>query len=167
MKEKGIDLFLSAATIIKSKYPNVIFHVCGFCEEEYVDKLNRYQEQNIIYYHGMLSNVKDFLVNVHCLVHPSYYPEGMSNILLEASAIGRPVITTNRSGCREIVENNITGLIFENTSNETDLVNKIKYFLGLSFEEKEAMGKRAREKVSREFDRQIIVSEYLELIETI
>ena len=44
-----------------------------------------------------------------CTIHPTYYPEGLSNVLLESAASGRPIITTNRSGCREVVDNGING----------------------------------------------------------
>ena len=46
-----------------------------------------------------------------CIVHPTYYPEGLSNVLLEACASGRPVITTNRAGCREVVDDGVNGFI--------------------------------------------------------
>ena len=66
-----------------------------------------------------------------CTVHPSYYPEGLSNVLLETAASGRPIITTNRSGCREVVDNGINGYVVEERNSE-DLVEKIEMFLNKS-----------------------------------
>ena len=103
MKEKGIDYYLDAAKAIKKKYPNAEFHICGFCESEYQGKLNEMNTDGTVIYHGMIRDVASFLENVHCVVHPTYYPEGISNVLLEACASGRPIITTDRSGCREVV----------------------------------------------------------------
>lgn len=49
------------------------------------------------------------MTNIHCVVHPTYYPEGISNVLLEACASGRPIITTDRSGCKEVVDDGVNG----------------------------------------------------------
>ena len=114
----------------------------------------------------MTSDVRPFIANVHCIVHPTYYPEGMSNVLLESCASGRPVITTNRSGCKEIVEDGVNGLIVEQHNSE-DLIGKVRKFLDLSFEEKKNMGIAARKKVEKQFDRNIIVKAYLEAIDSI
>lgn len=113
MKEKGIEQYINAAKFMREKYPNTRFHVLGFCEEEYERELNKLQEKGIIEYHGMQSDVRKYLKVSHCTIHPTYYPEGMSNVLLESAASGRPVITTNRSGCREIVDHGLNGYIVE------------------------------------------------------
>lgn len=82
-----------------------------FCEAEYEGRLQEYNNQGLVIYHGMIKNVSEFLSNINCVVHPSYYPEGLSNVLLEACASGRPVITTDRAGCREVVDDGINGFI--------------------------------------------------------
>lgn len=163
MKEKGIDQFLEMARIIKEKYPNTEFHVLGFCEQSYEELLKKMEKEKIIKYHGMQSDVRRFYKMSHCTVHPSYYPEGMSNVLLETAASGRPIITTDRSGCREVVEENYNGYIVKQQDSE-DLVKKVEKFLGLEYEEKERMGLLGREKVEKEFDRNIIVKKYFEEI---
>lgn len=164
MKEKGIDQYLEAAEYIKNKYPNTRFHICGFCEEEYEEKLNILQDKGIVNYHGMLRDVRDILKKTHCTIHPTYYPEGMSNVLLESAACGRPLITTNRSGCREIVDNGVNGYIIKQ-QNSKDIIDKIEKFLKLSYEEKESMGLFGRRKIEIEFDRQVVVEAYIDEIE--
>ncbi|WP_404322741.1 glycosyltransferase family 4 protein [Cytobacillus firmus] len=166
MKEKGIDQYLEAAEFIKSKYPFTKFHVLGFCEEDYEKKLQELHDKGIIHYHGMQSDVRGFHKISHCTIHPTYYPEGMSNVLLESAASGRPVITTNRSGCREIVEKEINGYIVEQ-QNSKDLIEKIEMFLALNYEEKVQMGLAGRKKVEDEFDRQIVVDAYFEEIQKV
>ena len=163
MKEKGVDQYIEAAKSIRSKYPNTKFHICGFCEEAYEDKLKTLQEQGIIIYHGMQRDIRKILSKTHCTIHPTYYPEGMSNVLLESSASGRPIITTDRSGCREIVDDGISGFIVEQ-KNSKDLIEKIEKFLKLSNEEKKIMGLCGRKKVEAEFDRQIVVDAYIQEI---
>ncbi|MGX4668314.1 glycosyltransferase family 4 protein [Cerasibacillus sp. JNUCC 74] len=164
MKQKGIDQYLEAAKYIKETHPKTSFHICGFCEEEYEDTLEKLHSQEIIFYHGMVRNVVDVIKTSHCIVHPTYYPEGMSNVLLEASSSGRPIITTNRSGCKEIVDNGVNGYIVE-PRNSNDLIEKIEKFLKLSLEEKRKMGLAGRKKVEKEFDRQIVVDAYVNQIQ--
>ena len=163
MKEKGADQYLDAAEAIRKKHPNTVFHVCGFCEEHYEAKLKELQERGIIVYHGMIRDVKTVLAKTHCTIHPTFYPEGISNVLLESCACGRPIITTDRSGCREVVDNGINGFVVQQRSTE-DLIEKIETFLTLSYEQRQAMGLAGRVKVEREFDRQIVVEAYLKEI---
>ena len=163
MKEKGIDQYLEAAEYIKNKYPDTKFHVCGFCEEAYEDKLKILQEKGVVTYHGMLRDVREILKQTHCTIHPTYYPEGMSNVLLESAASGRPIITTNRSGCREIVDDGINGYVVEQENSE-DLIRKIEKFLALRYEEKKKIGLAGRVKIGKEFNRQIVVNAYLDEI---
>ena len=112
----------------------------------------------------MIRNVAKFLENIHCVIHPTYYPEGLSNVLLEASASGRPIITTNRSGCREVVDDGINGYMIPQKNSEK-LIKAIEKFLSLSNKEKKIMGLAARAKVEREFDRQIVIEAYMKEIE--
>lgn len=160
MKEKGIDQYLEAAEIIRSKYPQTRFHILGFCEEEYGERLKDLQEQGIVEYNGMQDDVRIFLKEAHCLVHPSYYPEGMSNVCLEAAACGRAVITTKRYGCKETVEDGVTGYLVDER-NIQQLVEKMENFILLSAEEKEQIGRKGRKKMEQEFDREQIVDAYM------
>lgn len=166
MKEKGIEQYLEAAKFIKDKYPLTKFHVVGFCGGDYKDKLEEMHKMGIIEYHGMQSDVRGFYKLSHCTVHPTYYPEGMSNVLLESAASGRPIITTNRSGCREIIDNGINGYVVEQ-KNSKDLIEKIEKFINLDYEEKKHMGLAGRTKVEKEFDRQIVVNAYMTEISSI
>lgn len=160
MKEKGVDQYLEAAEYIGNKYPETVFHVCGFCEQDYEEKLKELTERGIINYHGMVRDVKAFLENVHCTIHPTYYPEGISNVLLESSACARPIITTDRAGCREVIDDGVNGYIVKQQDSK-DLIEKIEKFLSLSWEERKNMGLAGRTKVEKEFDRQIVVDKYL------
>lgn len=164
MKEKGIDQYLKAAEVIRKRHPTTVFHILGFCEEAYEDKLKHFQDKGIIHYHGMQKDVRSFIKRSHCTIHPSYYPEGMSNVCLESQASGRPVITTNRSGCRETVEDGVTGYIFPIMDDEL-LIEKIEQFINLTHEQKKQMGLNARKKVEKEFDRKIVIDAYIREIE--
>ncbi|WP_434717422.1 glycosyltransferase family 4 protein [Lactococcus lactis] len=160
MKEKGIDQYLDTASYIRNKFPNTEFHIYGFCEQAYEDKLKELQDKGIVHFHGMIKDIAGALENTNCLLHPSYYPEGLSNVLLEASAIGRPIITTNRPGCREVIDDGVNGYLAEQKDSK-DLIEKVEKFLNLTQEEKNQLGHNARLKVEKEFDRQIIVEQYM------
>src|SRR5690625_2341219 len=111
----------------------------------------------------MVRNIVDILKITHCTIHPTYYPEGMSNVLLESAACGRPLITTDRSGCREVVDDGVNGFIVQQKNSE-DLVDKIESFIKLGYKQKRKMGLIGRLKVEKEFDRQTVVDAYEEEI---
>ncbi|MGB5824673.1 MAG: glycosyltransferase family 4 protein [Proteocatella sp.] len=164
MKEKGIEQYLDAAEFVKGKYPNTVFHILGSCEEAYENILKEKQMRDIVKYHGMQSDVREFHKISHCTIHPTYYPEGMSNILLESAACGRPIITTDRSGCREIIDDGVNGYIIKK-QNSKDLIEKIEKFLKLDYDNKKNMGIKGRKKVEKEFDREIVLKAYMQKIE--
>ncbi len=194
MREKGIEQYLDAAmhfaplrhseqsdielsatscsTILRfegaesSVVPKTTFHVCGFCEKEYQGKLDELVANGTVIYHGMVRDVRKILAKTHCTIHPSFYPEGISNVLLESSACARPIITTDRSGCREVIDNGVNGFIVKQRDSQ-DLIEKIEKFLALSHELKMQMGLAGRAKVEREFDRQIVVDAYLKEMEAV
>ena len=163
VKEKGIDQYLDAAQAIKAKYPETRFHVCGDCEGEYERTLKELNDNGSIIYHGRIDDVAGMHRQCSCTVHPSYYPEGMSNVLLESCACGRPIITTDRPGCKEIVDDGINGFVVKQKDSE-DLIDKIEKFLSLSWEDQKSMGLAGRAKVEREFDRNIVIQKYQEEI---
>ena len=101
-----------------------------------------------------------------CTIHPTYYPEGMSNVLLESAASGRPVITTDKPGCREIVDEGVTGFIVKPQDMES-LKIAVEKFINMPYEEKVNMGLAGRKKVEKEFDRNIVIDAYIKEINSI
>lgn len=162
MKEKGIDEYIGAAAAIKARFPLTNFHIVGPCEEEYEADLKHLQELNILDYHGVQRDVHGFYKACHAVVLPSYH-EGMSNVLLEAAATGRPVLASDIPGCRETFAEGISGYGFEPGNCEA-LINAIEKFINLPHPDKQQMGLAGRAKVEREFNRQAVVNSYLEEI---
>lgn len=163
IKEKGIEEYLETAKQIRKEYPNTIFHVLGPCDGEYKSILKEYEKEGYIKYHGMIQDTRVFLKNAHCTIHPSFYPEGISNVCLESAACGRPVITTNRSGCKDTVDDGVTGFIFEQRKTE-QLIECVRKFLDMSNEERKQMGIAGRIKMENEFSREIVVDAYMKEI---
>ena len=183
MREKGIDQYLAAAkhffqeshSCEPSCLPReggdlpsrkMFFHICGFCEKEYQGELDELIAKGVVEYHGMVRDVREILKDVHCTVHPSFYPEGLSNVLLESCASARPIITTDRSGCKEVVDDGVNGFVVKQRDS-ADLIQKIEQFIALPHEEKVKMGQAGRAKVEREFNRKIVVDAYLKETETV
>lgn len=167
MKEKGVEEYLDAAKYIKERYDNTRFHVCGYCEEKnYLHELEELHKTGVIEFHGMVNDMKTIYKKIHCLVHPSYYKEGMSNVILESAASGRPVITTDSPGCKEAVDDGITGYIVE-VKNVKDLINKMILFIEMDNEKRREMGLNARKRVEKYFDRNIVIDYYLREIESV
>lgn len=166
MKAKGIEQYFDAANVIKSKYPETEFHICGYCEEDYKDVLDEKVAKGDVIYHGLVSDVRSYETFCHCVVLPSFHPEGISNVLLEGAACGRPLITTDRAGCRETIFDGVTGFLVRE-QDSVDLITKIEKFLSLENSKRKSMGLAGRQKIEREYDRQIVVDAYMKEIEKI
>ena len=115
--DKGILEYVEAARLIKKKYPNVIFNLAGMPYEGSraisINRIKDWEEKKIINYLGLLSDVKESLINCDFYVLPSFYKEGIPRSLMEAMAIGRPIITTDSTGCRECISHNINGYMIK------------------------------------------------------
>ncbi len=165
LKEKGIDMYLSAARTFSG--PDVKFHICGaFDTPDYQAKVEQAVQEGHLMYHGQQKDMQPFFKACACLLHPSWYPEGMSNVLLEAAASARPAITTNRPGCREIVEDGKTGFIIP-VQDEKAFLQAVEKFLAMPWEKRREMGLNARAKVEKEFNRQIVVDAYVKQLQGI
>lgn len=160
VREKGIEQYLDAAKVIKSEFSNTVFHICGDSDDAYKSVLEELNSNGMIVYHGRINDISGMHRISCCTVHPSFYPEGMSNVLLESCACARPIITTDRPGCGEVVDDGVNGFVVKQRDSE-DLIRKIRKFLSLSVEEREKMGINGRKKVEKEFDRNIVIEKYL------
>ena len=165
MKSKGIEEYLEAAKKTTAENPNVKFHICGFLEEKYEEILKEYEKKGIIQYHGMIKDIRTILKKTNCIIHPSYH-EGMSNVLLESAASGRPILASNIPGCIETFDEGISGFGFQ-AGNTQSMIQAIQKFLSLSRKQQKQMGLAGRTKMETEFDRQIVVERYLKKIEKI
>lgn len=165
MKDKGIDEYLEASEAITNKYSNVEFYLLGSFEESKYENIIKNNKNNRIKHLGFSSDVRREIREVDCIVNPSYH-EGMSNVLLEGAAMGKPLLASNIPGCKEIIDDKKNGFLFEPRSAD-DLEEKIIKFINLTDDERKRMGESSRKKVVEEFDRQIVINEYMKVIESI
>lgn len=131
--------------------------VLGGFEENYSEKIQKYEEDGWLNYQGYQSDIRPFIAEDHCFVLPSWH-EGMANTNLECAASGRPIITSNIHGCLEAVIEGKTGFLVK-VKNADDLYETMKKFMELSYEEKRAMGIAGREHMANIFDKKKVVEE--------
>ncbi len=125
--------------------------------------MNLWVEEGIINYIGVSDNVEQEIAKVDCMVLPSYYREGVPKSLLEAGAMGKPIVTTDNVGCRETVDDGINGYLCEPRSSES-LTEKLEIIINMTHEQRLEMGKKSRIKIQNEFDEQIVIQKYLDAV---
>lgn len=164
MKEKGCDEFFAAARALKNELgPKVEFDVVGFYEDAYKETVDRLVSDGIIKFHGFQTNVHPYYEAADCVVLPSYH-EGMSNVLLEGAATGRALITSDIPGCREAVEDGVSGYLCK-TKDADALYDAMQRFLELPESRRAEMGHRSRERMEQKFSKTAVVAETLKHLE--
>lgn len=164
--QKGIGEFIEAAKSIIGRHPETEFHIVGPVEGIAGPMVESIKTNPHFVVHGKVIDVRPILKEMHCTVFPSYYPEGMANVLLESAAAGRPIITTDCPGCAETVEDGVSGFIVKPRDSKS-VADAMERFIALHPAEKENMGLKGRMKMEREFDRQIVIDSYLTQINSI
>lgn len=151
---KGIHEFIDAASIVKEKYPTSSFHLVGPKDDldGSIDwlKVNSAISKGIIIYHGKTNDVISYIRNCRIFVFPSYYREGIPRAVLEAMSMGRPIITTDSSGCRETVINGTNGFLVS-PKNSVALSEKMIWMLEHP-DQTEKMGIESRRLAEEKFD---------------
>lgn len=163
MKEKGMDELFAAAEKLKERYGERIgFDLVGFFEDDYKERVEALEAAGTVRFHGFQSDPKPFYKAAHCVVLPSYH-EGMSNVLLEAAATGRALVTSDIPGCREAVDEGVNGFLCRKADSES-LEECLARFMELDEGERRLMGERGRAKMEEEFDKKKVVAKTLETI---
>jgi len=169
--DKGIQEYIEAARIIKSKYNNVEFQLLGFLDVANKTAISKEQmdlwvEEGIVNYLGTSDNVKNEISQADCIVLPSFYREGTPRTLLEAASMAKPIITTNNIGCKDIVDDGVNGYLCK-IKDKNDLADKLEKMILLSEKERILMGEKGRKKMKEEFEEQIIIDNYLSVIKNL
>ena len=166
MKAKGIEELLYAAEKACNENENIAFWICGGYEDEkYPNMIEKLSEKYDIKYFGRVSDVDNYYEKADCIVLPSYH-EGTSNVLLEAQANGRPVISTSVPGCIETFSVNVSGFACE-AANAESLLEAIEKFTKLPYAQRTEMGLAGRKKVEQDYDRNIVTNAYIKEIKKI
>ena len=164
MKEKGVYEFFTAAKTIKAEFgEEVAFDVVGFYEDAYKETVDQLVADGVIRFHGFQTDVHPFYEAANCVVLPSYH-EGMSNVLLEAAASGRPLITSDIPGCREAVEPGVSGYLCPARDADA-LYEAMRRFVELPENCRGELGRRGRERMEQRFSKTAVVAETIKHLE--
>lgn len=162
MREKGMDELLYATKRLHEIYGSkMLLDLVGFFEDEYKDQINQLIADGCAVFHGFQQEPRPYYVMADCVVLPSHH-EGLSNVLLEGAAMGRPVITNEIAGCMEAVIPGKSGLLCTLKDKES-LFDAMDTFMQMPREAREAMGKCGRAYMN-EFEKKKVVQMTLDSI---
>jgi glycosyltransferase involved in cell wall biosynthesis len=167
LKEKGIEEYVKAASSLKIRYPKCVFALLGPCEIKSPSGFNNaiiqsWVTRNNVTYWGESKDVSNEITDADCVVLPSYR-EGTPRSLLEAAAMGRPLIATDVPGCREVVKNGVNGLLCKPRKYE-DLAFKMETILNMSLKRLERFGENSRLIVEQNYDEKKVIEKYKQVI---
>jgi glycosyltransferase involved in cell wall biosynthesis len=169
--QKGIAEYCDAARRIRADRPRVSFQLLGGIGETSKGavpkkQIDEWHQQGLIDYLGETDDIRPYFEAADCIVLPSYYPEGVPRALIEAAAMGKPIITTDTPGCRDAVVPDETGFLCEPRSS-ISLAKAMGRMVDLSDQERQFMAKQARKLAEQRFDDRLIIDAYLGAIEEI
>ena len=168
--DKGVGEFVEAGRQIKSEFNDVRFQLLGFLDVSNRTAISREQmqiwtEEGIIEYLGETNDVRPYICNVDCVVLPSYR-EGLPRTLLEAASRGGPIIATDVTGCRGVVDHGVNGYLCKE-KDANDLAEKMRDVIKLSCHDRKKMGLKGRKKMEDNFNEKIIVEKIVNRIENV
>lgn len=155
MAEKGVDELFAAMRRIRKEFPDTSFDFIGWYEDRYQETVEAMEKEGLLGFHGFVNDVRPFIENAHCIIHPSWH-EGMSNSLLEAAAMCRPLITSDIHGCKEAVKEGVNGYLTR-VRDADSIYQKMRRFILLPFGEKKKMGRAGRRRMEKYFDKDMVV----------
>lgn len=170
LRDKGVIEFVEAARLIKARQPSARFQLLGAAGSENrtaidIATVEGWVADGVVEYLGTTSDVRPVIAAATCVVLPSYR-EGAPRTLIEAAAMGRPLIATDVPGCRAVVDHDVSGFLCE-VRNVDSLATAMESFLALSPDARTTMGKAGRAKMEREYDQALVVAAYREALLTL
>ncbi len=168
--DKGVGEYVEAARTLRARYPHARFQLLGPVGVDNPSAISReevatWEREGVIEYLGETADVRPYIADADCVVLPSYR-EGVPRTLMEASAMGRPIVATDVPGCREVVADGVNGLLCK-ARDADSLEQALGRMLDLGDAERAAMATRGRKKIEKEFDERVVVQRYRELIREI
>ncbi len=164
MKEKGMDELFAAARALHAEGLPFVLDLVGFYEDEYKEIVDRLAQDGIAIFHGFQADPRPYYAAADVVVLPSYH-EGMSNVLLEAAAAGRPLITSDIAGCREAINDEENGMLVPVRDAEA-LADAMRRVCALSREQREKIGQAGRRFMETHFDKKTVVAQTVDALMT-
>jgi glycosyltransferase involved in cell wall biosynthesis len=167
--DKGIGIYVDAARQLKKEYPDVQFKLLGACDVENPSAISRdvidsWDKEGVIEYLGVTDDVRLNICGASCVILPSYYREGIPRTLMEAASMGKPIITTNNVGCKNVVIDGETGFLCEVKSTHS-LIDAMRRIISCNDSERSDMGFQGRKYMCKRFDEKVIIAAYYKSME--
>jgi len=164
--EKGFREYAKAARMVKERYPSAVFRLVGPSDPSpdgiSLAEVRKWQNAGWVEFFGPADDVRPHLAHCHIYVLPSYH-EGMPRTVLEAMAMGRPILTTDVPGCRETVIPGANGFLVPK-ANTKALAERMIWFIEHR-EKWQRMGYRSRQMAEEKFDVHKINHEMMRIME--
>jgi glycosyltransferase involved in cell wall biosynthesis len=167
LREKGVYEFVEAARLVKQHFPEACFQLLGRRDERNPTvisqgELEAWEAEGAVTWLGEVPDVRPFVRRADVVVLPSYR-EGTPRALLEAAAMGKPLITTDAVGCREVVEDGINGLLVSVQDAKALAQAMMRMIEHPAM--RESMGRAGRQKVEREFNERMVLEKMVQVYE--
>jgi glycosyltransferase involved in cell wall biosynthesis len=171
IEEKGVRVLVDAGKILAERGLKFNIQLLGFLAVENPsaitrEQMNEWATLDFVEYLGVSDSVENIIAEADCVTLPSYYREGVPRTLLEAAAMGKPIVTTDNVGCREVVDEGRNGYKCA-VKDSKALADSMEKMLMLSSEEYLNMCQYSREKMVQEFDEAIVIQAYFDCIKKI
>ncbi|MEO6580569.1 MAG: glycosyltransferase family 4 protein [Sphingomicrobium sp.] len=162
--DKGVGEFVEAARSVRKRHPHARFQILGGRGGNNPSavpdsELKRWQAESIVELLGASDDVRPYIAGAHCIVLPSYR-EGLPRSLLEGAAMARPLIASDVPGCRDVIDDGVSGLLCQVRSGAS-LAGAMERMVGMTSADRAAMGAAGRRKVASEFDQSLVAAAYL------
>jgi len=167
LRDKGVVEYVDAARSLRAKYPAARFLLAGPAGVDNrtaisLEQVEAWVLEGAIEYCGILNDVRDVIAGCDVVVLPSYR-EGAPRTLIEAAAMARATVATDVPGCRQVVEDGVTGRLCA-VRNAPDLARVMEEMIIRGECGRDSMGRAGRARIEREFDQKIVVAAYLEAL---
>lgn len=164
VKEKGVCDLIDAAHLLQEEFgEKVKFLLCGRLTPNKSGVDETYMKENCdgvyIEWLGERSDIKTLLKLSHIMAFPSYYREGVPKSLIEACAIGRPIVTCDSTGCRDVVDDGINGFLVA-PKKPIEIAEKLKVLINEK-ELRQKLGIESRQKAEKEFSIESVITKHL------
>jgi glycosyltransferase involved in cell wall biosynthesis len=166
---KGVGEYVAAARQLASCFPGARFQIAGPYEDDPVEGVPRntmegWSRDGHVEYLGQVGDIREAIAQADCVVLPSYYREGTPRALLEAAAMGRPIVTTDWPGCRSVVDDGKSGFLCR-PRDVDDLAAKLRLVAEATPETRAALGRAGRSRAEEYFDERLVVAAYRDALD--
>jgi glycosyltransferase involved in cell wall biosynthesis len=170
LREKGVVDFVAAASELKRQGVQARFVLIGDPDfgnpdSHTVEELQQWAAAGAVEWWGKQNNMADVLARCHIVTLPTYYGEGVPKVLIEAAAVGRPIVTTNLPGCRDIVRDEVNGILI--APRDSHLLADALARLIANPQLRVEMGVRGRALVEQEFSLHIVIKQTFDLYDSL